>query len=86
MLSIYELHANFCPFWTKIGEVSILGWVGGYGVGWLGGLGGSNQKMNLDLSFAVHSNRTEIGRVSILGLVDDEAPTGPTEPIVLPLV
>ena len=39
----------------KLAKLVFWGGSGGYGVGWLAGLGGSNQKITLDLSFAVHS-------------------------------
>ena len=47
--------ATFIQIGQKLAKLVILGGSGGYGVGWLGGLGGSNQKVTMDLSFAVHS-------------------------------
>ena len=45
----------FIHFGPKLAKLVFWGGLGGYGVGWLGGLGGSDQKITLDLSFAVHS-------------------------------
>ena len=54
-----------CPFLTstpsfiqigpKLAKLVFWGGSGGYGVEWLEGLGRSNIKIHLDLSFAVHS-------------------------------
>ena len=45
----------FIHIGPKLAKLVFWGGSGGYGVGWLGGLGGSNQKITMDLSFAVHS-------------------------------
>ena len=45
----------FIHIGPKLAKLVFWGGSGGYGVGWLGGLGGSNKKITLDLSFAVHS-------------------------------
>ena len=45
----------FIHFGPKLAKLVFWGGLEGYAVGWLGGLGGSNQKITLDLSFAVHS-------------------------------
>ena len=39
----------------KLAKLVFWGGSGGYGVGWLGGSGGSKQKVTMDLKFAVHS-------------------------------
>ena len=54
-----------CPFMTstpifihigpKLAKLVFWGGSGGYGVGWLEGLGGSNKRIIVDLSFTVHS-------------------------------
>ena len=44
----------FIHIGPELAKLVFSGGSGGYGVGWLGGLGGSNQKITLDLSFAVH--------------------------------
>ena len=45
----------FIHIGPKLAKLVFWGGSGGYGVGWLGGLGGLNQKITLDLSFALHS-------------------------------
>ena len=44
----------FIQIGPKLAKLVFWGRSGGYGVRWLGGLGGSNQKETLDLSFALH--------------------------------
>ena len=46
---------SFIHIGPKLAKLVFWGGSGGYGVGWLGGLGGLNQNITLDLSFAVHS-------------------------------
>ena len=58
----FELYSPFLTYTpifihlgSKLAKLVFWGGSGGYGVGWLGGLGGSNQKVTMDLSFAAHS-------------------------------
>ena len=83
-LSSFELCSPFMtymPIFIHIGPklAKLVFWGGsrGDGVGWLGGLGGSNQKITMDLRFSVHSllphqvssKLDQIGKVSTLGWV-----------------
>ena len=46
MLSILDFHAKFHPHWTKIGKVSVLGWVRGVWGRVVGGVRGVESKNN----------------------------------------